>query len=283
MAGARAIGPQLGFLRLDHAVEEQRLDPHVVVEVLEVPEVRDRAKSVRGELRCAVPRDVEPVPGRKACNLQQPGDPPAARYIRLEAVDAADEVPEVRRDVRVLAGCNLEPRRSCVADEPQPLEVVRGDGLLEPLHVPRLRVALRPRERLLACERAVRVDEELDVVADCLARRVEPDGVALRLAPDLHLHARNAGVGPAAELRAKPVVGIGTEAAAAVDRDVVVRGAEEDDERYAEQAGLQVPQRLVDGGHGAEADSRLAGVADLRAHPQPCSADVHRVLALDGS
>src|SRR5205823_5066542 len=44
VAGARAVGPQHPRLRLGHAVEQQALDPHVVVEVLEVAPALDRAE-----------------------------------------------------------------------------------------------------------------------------------------------------------------------------------------------------------------------------------------------
>ena len=130
-------------------------------------------------------------------------------------------------------------------------------------------------------ESAVRVDEELDVVADRLAGGVEAHRVALGLAPDLHLHARDPGLRPTAELVTQPLVCVGAEAAAAVDRDVLMRRAQQDDERHAEQARLQVPQGLIDRRRGAEADPRLSGVADLRGHAQPGGAHVHRVLALD--
>jgi hypothetical protein len=58
---------------------------------------------------------------------------------------------------------------------------------------------------LLAPERAVRIDVELALVADRLARRVEPLRVALRLARDLHLHAGNSLFDPAGELVADAV------------------------------------------------------------------------------
>ena len=48
---------------------------------------------------------------------EEASDPAAARDVGLEAVDAADEVPEVGRDVGVLAGRDHEPGRPRVADQ----------------------------------------------------------------------------------------------------------------------------------------------------------------------
>src|SRR5438876_423984 len=50
-----AVGAELGPLRHEDAVEEERLDAHMVVEVLEMAEVADGAEGVRGELWRAVP------------------------------------------------------------------------------------------------------------------------------------------------------------------------------------------------------------------------------------
>ena len=44
VAGARAIGHERAVDRLEHAVEEHRLDAHVVVEVLEVAQPVDAAE-----------------------------------------------------------------------------------------------------------------------------------------------------------------------------------------------------------------------------------------------
>src|SRR5207247_1598961 len=102
--------------------------------------------------------------------LQEPGDSAAARDVELEAVDAAglEEVERVTEDVDVLARRDLEPARPAFADEPQALEVGRAHRLLEPAHVPLGAVSLRPGERLLAAERAVRVDVQPGLRADCL-------------------------------------------------------------------------------------------------------------------
>ncbi len=80
---------------------------------------------------------------------------------------------EVSRDVGVLAGRDLQPGRPRVADQ----RAARRGRPRRPAPRTRSRstsgVALGPGERLLAREGAVRVDEELDVVADRLAGRIE--------------------------------------------------------------------------------------------------------------
>src|SRR5205807_8742756 len=123
--------------------------------------------------------DLQSVSSRQAARGEKAGDPAAARDVGLEAVDAAEQVAEVGRHVGVLAGRDLETGGRALAEEPQALEVRRADRLLEPAHVPLPRVALRPRERLLARESAARVDVELRLRADRLAHRVEPRPILL--------------------------------------------------------------------------------------------------------
>ena len=66
VAGPRPVGDERAVDRLEHAVEEHRLDADVVVEVLEVAQPVDAAERVRGELRRAVPGQIEPVRDRRA-------------------------------------------------------------------------------------------------------------------------------------------------------------------------------------------------------------------------
>src|SRR5205823_7937718 len=104
VAGAGAIRLERAALRLEHAVEEQRLEPDVVVEVLEVPEPRHRAAGGDAGARRAVRREVEPECGGNGPRTQEAGDTAAAGHVALQAVDAAvrDEVAEVGRNVGVL-------------------------------------------------------------------------------------------------------------------------------------------------------------------------------------
>src|SRR5207249_144687 len=133
VAGAGAIRLERAALRLEHAVEEQRLEPDVVVEVLEVAEARHRAAGGDAGARRA------------------------AGHVRLQAVDAAvrDQVAEVGGHVRVLAGGDLEARGTTVAEQAQALEVGGADRLLVPDDAPVAGEALSPAERLLPSESAV--------------------------------------------------------------------------------------------------------------------------------
>ena len=97
------------------------------------------------------------------------GDAAAAGHVGLQAVDGAGRAhpPEVVQVVAVLPGGDVGG--DGVADLAQAVEVVGGDGFLEPAHV-----RGRPRRVMtrIACLRrvaAVGVDEQLDVVADDVA------------------------------------------------------------------------------------------------------------------
>ena len=100
------------------------LDAHVIVEVLEVAQTRDRAERMGRDRGRAVCREIRLVRVRDGGYLEQPGDAAAARHIGLEAVHDVHHPMEVREDVPVLAGCDLDSRWSLVPDPPQSLEVV---------------------------------------------------------------------------------------------------------------------------------------------------------------
>ena len=55
------VGHQLASDRVDHPIEEEVLDARVVVEVLEVPEVRHRARRMEVQGRGAVAGDRQTV------------------------------------------------------------------------------------------------------------------------------------------------------------------------------------------------------------------------------
>ena len=128
---------------------------------------RAAARSGRRRRRRARPR---------APRREQPGVAAAAGDVGLQAVDARRRRLRKSRSVSPYSPAAISrPGGPCVAQQPQPVEVVGRDRLLEPASRPtRARSRSAQRERLLARERAVRVDEELRVVADRLARRVEP-------------------------------------------------------------------------------------------------------------
>src|SRR5207237_10571110 len=209
--------------------------------------------------------------------------PAAARQCGVKAVDAAagDEVAEVGRHVRVLAGGDLEPGGRAVAQEPQALEIGRADRLLVPGDAPLAPEAHGPSQGLLALEPAVRVDVELRLVADRLPRRVEALRVARGLARDLDLHPRDPLSDPALELLTEPVERVRGEAAAAVDECLVAGPSDEIDERQLEEPRFQIPEREVDGRQRAEPDPRPARVPERDSHRLPGLGDREGVAALD--
>ena len=69
-------------------------------------------------------------------DAQEAGDPAAAGRVGLEHVDGAglEHPAEIGQVVAVLAGGDVHAGRAAVAEQPQPVEVVGGDRLLEPGH-----------------------------------------------------------------------------------------------------------------------------------------------------
>ena len=128
------------------------LDPDVVVEVLEVREVLERGRRVQVDRRAAVQRQRQAMRAAQRADAEELGDPGAAGDVGLEHVDRArfEHPPEVARVVAVLAGRDRHPGRRAVAEQPQALEVVGGDRLLEPAHLRLIAEPLGQPERLLA-------------------------------------------------------------------------------------------------------------------------------------
>ena len=81
-------------------------------------------------------RERHLVASAERVDREQLGDPAAAGDVGLQDVDGAGgEHPlEVGGVVAVLAGRDLHPGRGAVAQQPQALEIVGGDRLLEPAH-----------------------------------------------------------------------------------------------------------------------------------------------------
>ena len=96
------------------------------------------------------------------------------------------------------------------------LQVVGGDRLFKPADIAARRT-IGLCQGLLAAIGAVGVDEQLGSRGRCVAGGLHAIHVVRWVPADLHLDPRNAGGDPAAELLAKLVGGIGSEAAAAID------------------------------------------------------------------
>src|SRR5438094_216489 len=80
----------------------------------------------------AVSRELAPVRLGNRGDVEQAGDPAATRDVGLETVDDRRHALEVRHEVAVLAGRDLDPVGRLVANNRQPLEIVRRHRLLEP-------------------------------------------------------------------------------------------------------------------------------------------------------
>ena len=142
---------------------------------------------------------------------------------------------------------------------------------------------------MLAVVGPVGVDVELDVVADRDSRRVQPRRVVVRVAPDLHLHARDPSRDPTGELVGETVERIRGEAAASVDGRLVTDRSEQVGERRPEETCLQIPQGDVHGRKGHEPEPRTPDVPQFAAEAVPGTghvleletADERRELVLD--
>ena len=219
--------------------------------------------------------------GERRRRASRPVIAAAARHVGLQAVDArrADSrksAEHVRRTRRLRS----RGRRALLAQQPQAVEVVGGDGLLEPASRPTRRVALGPaRAPALRVERAVRVDEELRVVPIASRAASSRCGSRAGSRPTFIFTRGMPSADPAAELLAQPLERVRAEAAAAVDRH-----GRRAPRRAASTSGtpsrraLQIPERGVD--RGERHERRCRGGPMFRsaaAHRRPCRAYVERV------
>ena len=194
----------------------------------------------------AVRRQREVARAAQRIDAQEARVAAAARDVRLHDVDRVvlEQALEVEDVPAVLAGGDRHARRPLAADLREPVQVVAGHGLLEPddalsaYHCAQCWASFTGRRRWRP--RAAR------------CRRRSPRGPSGRdrdrvgLAPDLHLHARDALRHPARELLLQALLVVVAEAAGAVDVRVLVDVAEHGHERHVEQPGEQVPERVVD-------------------------------------
>ena len=179
---------------------------------------------------------------------------------------------------RILARRDLE--RRLLPKQPKPVEVGRGNGLLEPAHVAVARGSGRAqRSASLAVNAplASTYSSASPTAARAASRRAES---RVRLPAELHLHARNPLRDAAAELLASRSSDVGAEATAPVERDPIVARGEQRDERYVEQARAQIPECDVDRRQRAPCDAGAADVSQRRAELEPERAvPVHRAPA----
>src|SRR5579875_252884 len=248
VAGAGEVGAQRPAARLQHPVEQKRLNSRVIMEVLEMAKAPHRAASMGVNRWAAVRGELKRTTLAQRRHAQEAGDPLAAGHIRLQAADRPrrEHPLEVVKLVAVLASGDVHPRGRTIPQPSQPLKIIGGDRLLKPADVVLLRKALRKPERLRTLERTVGIDVELHVRADRLPRHAHAVKIATRLAADLHLHPRDALRHPAHELLAKPLTGEGAKTAGAVHRYALAGSVKQRRERQLKQPRLQIPQRGVD-------------------------------------
>jgi hypothetical protein len=202
----------------------------VIVEPLQVPQVGNGRRGVSVQVGGAVSGELKPVGGGHRRDPQPLGDAAAPGHVGLQAVHGTRRThpAEVVQIPAVFAGRDVGGH--AVPDLAQAVEIVGGDRFLEPAHV-QVGGRVHDPDGLLAAVPAVRVDEQLDVIADDgpglphavqVARWVRAPGLA-----DLDLDPGNALPGrPAAQLIAELALVVGGEAAAAVHGHAVAHRAE---------------------------------------------------------
>ena len=233
------------------------------MEPFQVPQIGGGCGDGQVLVRGAVPGDLQPGGVGHGGDPEEFADPAAAGDVDLQAVDVRGHAVEVDQVEAVLPGRHVG--QHVVADQAEAGQVVGADRFLVPADVEVGRGVGDP-DRLLALVCAVRVDVQLDAVADGAAGGGHPGQIPPHLGAaglaDLDLHSGNALLmRPAGELAVLLLVVVGGEAAAAVHRHLSTGGADQPGQRQVVPAGLEVPDRAVGGGEGEPGDTGTPGVA----------------------
>ncbi len=190
MPGRAEVGAERPPVGLGDAVEQHALDPLVIVEVLEMHELRQRQLRGAVDRRPAVEREWTAVGAAERIDAEQLGDAGAARHVRLLHVDGAGGQHPL--EVRQRRSRTRPPRRSSPA---APARVRRAGPRDRPRRPAPRTSSRRPARRMPPRARApgarvcaVGVDEQLRLLADRGARQPHPHRVTIRLGPHLHLH-----------------------------------------------------------------------------------------------
>jgi hypothetical protein len=226
-------------VRSQGAVEQHVLEPYVVAEVLQVPQVPHTRAGVRAHAGRGVRGHVE-----RGCVALRSGGEKAG-----DATAAGDGLQAVTPRRRAFGGSGrgrsrtprsyVHARWSPVTQHAQPVHVLRRHRLLEPSNAVPSQL-LSPDGSPLARPGHVRVDEQLGV-ADGRTRGAGTRLVAVRLAAALHLHLRHPVGEPSGQLPLQSRQRRGGDAATAVDRDGGPVARQQRGERQLEQPGLEVP------------------------------------------
>ena len=221
--------------RLDEAVEEHALDPHVIVEPLHVPHAQRRrprrasAASARSASRaaCASHRSSRRSRGSR-CNRRSASRRLARRRPLWRLARHVGRIGDV------LARADRHSGRCVVADEPRAGQIAMIDRLLEPVTSVRREAVRAPTRRRRYVIAAVAVDEQADVRPDRLAAplRPAPGRRRGRARPSSSRRACRHAAQPC-ELRGERPLVVRREAAAAIDRNCLAHGAEQIAQRHA--------------------------------------------------
>ncbi len=280
----RQVGVHCSVDRSSESVEQHLFDPDVVVEVFDVPQGLDGTGEMEVGGGSAVGGERDGVGRSEGGDGEEAGDAAAAGGVGLEDVDGlgVEHGAEVEAAPAVLAGGDVHAGGPLVAKEVEAREVVGADGLFEPGDAELGMEAVGEAEGLLFGVGAVGIDEQLGLVADGFAGGADAVRIFFGVGADFDFDAGDAVLDPALELLGELGVGVGGESAGAVDGCGVARLAEEMDERLAEEFGLEVPERHIDGGEGGGSDAGGAVVASELAYFFKDGGYGERGLAIDG-
>jgi hypothetical protein len=157
-------GSQGTLMRLEHAVEEEVVGTHVVVEVLDMSQVRWHRCRVYVDRGAAV-RGIRSLVSRAGCSYAEPlCDAGATANVRLQYVyrPAREHGAEVLEVVSVFSGGDFERKR--VTQCSQAVEVIGRYRLFEPRDAEFLCVKIPQPKRLFPAVGAVGVNEQLRIV-----------------------------------------------------------------------------------------------------------------------
>ena len=238
-------------------VRDQAIEVHDVAvggEVFQREAVGRCRDQVRVDFGRPVRRHRHIEPGRHLRDPPPLSHPAADRRVRLQDVDRTlvEELPE--RPARRFEFAGGERDRRALRQLGEVGRAVRKKGFLEPPGIVG-REAFRRAERVDQVRpRVVGVEGEAPFRSDHFAREPDPGRVDREGAsPHLDLHGVEAAreIGADFRLEVLQVVVGGVVAARGVNRDLVPESAEQPVEGHAGELGVEVPERDIEGAHGA--------------------------------
>lgn len=122
--GCLWVGLDRPTRRIERPVEEQRLDPNMVVKPLEVPKIRRGSAHVDMQMRGAMRRDLQMMRGGDGGHPAPFGDSAASGDVGLQAIHRTGSAHplEVGEVVSVLTGRHIRTHR--FADLSEAVEII---------------------------------------------------------------------------------------------------------------------------------------------------------------